>query len=58
MKVAVAENSLMLTPKVMVATDTLYTTLGTKPFSVTLVLGVYTVMVGLPMQLVSWYLTL
>ena len=46
-------------PKVgMVATDTLYLALGTKPFSVTLVLDVYTVMGGLPVSLVSWYLTL
>ena len=54
----VAENSLMLSPKVMAATDTLYTALGIKPFSVTLVLDVYTVMGGLPVSLVSWYLTL
>ena len=55
----VAENALMPPPpKAMVATDTLYVTLGTKPFSVTLVLDVYTVMGGLPVSLVSWYLTL
>ena len=53
-----AENALMSPPpKVMVATDTLYTPLGTKPFSVTLALDVYTVMGGLPVP-VSWYLTL
>ena len=53
----VAENALMAS-KAMVATDTLYAALGTKPFSVTLVLGVYTVMGGLPASLVSWYLIL
>ena len=36
----------MLPPKVMVATDTLYSALGTKPYSVTLILDVYTVMGG------------
>ena len=57
--VVVAENALMPPPsKVMVATDTLYTALGTKLVSVTLVLGVYTVMGGLQVSLVSWYLTL
>ena len=56
--VVVAENALMLPFKVIAATDTLYTALGTKPFSVTLVLDVYTVMGGLPVSLVSWYLTL
>ena len=53
--VVAAENALMPTPpKVMVATDILYTTLGTKPFSATLVLGVYTVMGELPVSLFSW----
>ena len=54
----VGEENALMPPPVMVATDTLYTALGTKPFSVTLVLGVYTVMGGLPVSLVSWYLTL
>ena len=55
----VAENALMPPlPKAMVATDTLYTALGTKPFSVTLVLDVYVVLGELPASLVSWYLTL
>ena len=55
----VAENALMPPkPEAMVATDTLYAALGTKLFSVTLVLDEYTVMGGLHVSLASWYLTL
>ena len=55
--VVAAENALMAS-KAMVATNTLYAAPGTKPFNVILVLGVYTVMGGLQLSLVSWYLTL
>ena len=43
--------------EVMPTTDTLYSALGTKPSSVTLVLDVYTVVRSL-LPLASWYLTL
>ena len=59
MNVVVAENALMPPPPmVMLATDTLYAASGTNPFSVTLVLDVYTVMGELHVSLASRYLTL
>ena len=51
------ENELIPPLELMAATDTVYSALGTKSRSVTLVLDVYTVMMP-QVQPVSWYLTL
>ena len=53
----VAEKALMFPMLLIAATDTVYSALGTKSCSVTLVLDEYTVVLA-PVPLLSWYLTL